>query len=83
MKQMNKNVENRVELFRQFLFHYRNWVEAWILEHPADMFESQAAYSTALTIANQEKLSDMYLKYNLSPDRIFQSENFLKPSENG
>lgn len=80
---MNENVENIMELLRWFLFHYRNRIEAWILEYPADMFESQAAYSTAFTIANQEKISDMYLKYNLSPDRIFQSENFLKPRENG
>jgi hypothetical protein len=80
---MNENIETKVKLFRQFLFHYQNWVEAWILEHPADMFKSKATYSAAFQAANQEKFSNMYLEYNLSPDRIFLSENLLKSTENG
>lgn len=80
---MNENVENIMELLRWFLFHYRNWIEAWILEYPADMFESQAAYSAAFEVVNRKKISPVILKYNLSPNRGLLCKNLLKPRENG
>lgn len=80
---MNEKIENKVELYRQFLFHYQNWVEVWILEHPANMFESESAYSAAFASANQEKLNSMQMKYNLSPDKISLSVNLLKLTDNG
>ncbi|HML65256.1 MAG TPA: hypothetical protein PKC55_10530 [Dysgonomonas sp.] len=67
---MDKKVENKVELFRQFLFHYRNWVEAWLLEHPLNRFKTQDEYLKAFDTANRTRLASMQDRYSLNKETV-------------
>lgn len=67
---MVKNISNELELYKQFLFHYLNWVEVWLLENPASRFESQNEYLIAFNTANKIRLSSMQERYALNKETI-------------
>lgn len=80
---MAKNISNGLELYKQFLFHYLNWVEVWLLENPVNHFETQDEYLIAFHTANIKRLSSMQERYVLDNETIELFTNLLKPNENG
>lgn len=80
---MTQNISDGLELYKQFLFHYQNWIEVWLLENPVNRFLSIDEYLNAFYIANLSRISSMQERYALNKETVELFTKLLKPKENG